>query len=233
MNPFKFSHQTLTPKQRYGGQVIHSERDQFGLIQVVDSPICRSLHFDTAVKQSRYFFHAPLTLAFEYQQVLEQQLWHHAQQRPLNSLLMLGVGGGSLASKLHIMFPKLQMTLVDLRQSVIDIAHDFFHLPMHPHIQTLSEDAAVFMQAPPQRYDAIIVDLFDAQGMPEVFTQPVFLQQLIHASALPGLLLINLWQSTPEPTLRVIQHMETFGNITLLPIHSSKNLILQYRPVAQ
>lgn len=229
MNPFKFSRQTLTPKQRYGGEIIHSERDAHGLIQVIDSPICRSLHFDTAVKQSRYFFHAPLTLAFEYQQVLEQQIMDYAHRQPLRHLLMLGVGGGSLASKLHIMFPKLQMTLVDLRQSVIDIAYDFFHLPMQPQIHTLSQDAADFIACPPHTYDAIIVDLFDAQGMPTAFTDASFLNHLIQATAQPGLVLINLWQSTPEPTLKVIQHMETVGPITLFPIQSSKNLILHYQ----
>ncbi|HEY9017099.1 fused MFS/spermidine synthase [Thiomicrospira sp.] len=229
INPFRFSRQTPSPKPRYGGEIIHAERDEYGLIQVIDTQICRSLHFDSAVKQSRYFFQAPLSLAFEYQQVLEQKIADFSYQKPLKNLLMLGVGGGSLASKLFISEPKLQMTLVDLRQSVIDIAHDFFHLPFHKNIQTLAQDAAEFIQHNDQAYDVIVVDVFNENGMPDAFCQAAFLNQLVEQVKAPGLVLFNLWQSTPEPTLKVIQFFESQGPIELFPIHSSKNLILQYQ----
>lgn len=221
--------QATPPKQRYGGEIIHAERDEYGLIQIIDTKICRSLHFDSPVKQSRYFFQAPLNLAFEYQQVLEQKIAEFSYKKPLNSLLMLGVGGGSLASKLFISEPKLQMTLVDLRRSVIDIAHDFFHLPFHTNIKTQAQDAAVFMQHNRQTFDVIVVDVFNEDGMPDEFCQPAFLNQLVKQVKAPGLVLFNLWQSTPEPTLKVIQFFESLGPIELFPINSSKNLILQYQ----
>lgn len=233
INPFRFSRQTPSPKPRYGGEIIHAERDEYGLIQVIDTQICRSLHFDSAVKQSRYFFQAPLSLAFEYQQVLEQKIAEFSHQKPLRNLLMLGVGGGSLASKLFISEPKLQMTLVDLRQSVIDIAHDFFHLPFHANIQTQALDAADFIQHNDQAYDVIVVDVFNEDGMPDAFCQAAFLNQLVQQTKAPGLVLFNLWQSTPEPTLKVIQFFESLGPIELFPINSSKNLILQYQVTSQ
>jgi spermidine synthase len=214
-------------KTRYGGEVIHSERDPFGLIQIIDSKICRSLHFDTAVKQSRYFFQAPLTLAFEYQQVMEQKLNDFSFQYPLKRILMLGVGGGSLASKLFISQPKLEMTLIELRQSVIEIAHDFFHLPIHSRIRTVCQDAVEFVMDAEiwESYDAIVLDAFDSEGIPEALTQPVFLEKLLKLKQPNGLLLVNLWQSTPEPTLKVIQTLEKHAQIELTPINSSKNLV--------
>jgi len=220
----------LKPKRRYSGEIIHTERDEFGLIQVIDSPICRSLHFDTEVKQSRYFFQAPLNLAFEYQQVIEQQLWIQHLKTPIKNLLMLGVGGGSLASKLFISHPKLQMTLVDLRPTVIDIAHDFFYLPIHSRIQTHAMDAAEFINTNTAQFDVIVVDVFDEDGMPEPFSQPPFLNALINQLEPGNAILFNLWQSTPEPTLEVINFFEKApkGLVELLPIQSSKNLILHY-----
>lgn len=224
-NPFRISR----AKQRFGGEIIHSERDQYGLIQVIDSPICRSLHFDTPVKQSRYFFNAPYQLAFEYQQVMEQRLNEFSKSHALKRLLMLGVGGGSLASKLFISQPKLEMTLVDLRQSVIDIAHDFFHLPFHSRIQTHCDDAGEFVHQQSGYYDAIVVDAYDESGLPSVFTQADFLEALLCQTRTPGLVLFNLWQSTPEPTLKVIQYFDQHGEIDLYPTKSSKNLVLLYR----
>lgn len=219
----------VRPKLQFGGEIIHAELDEFGLIQVIDSPICRSLHFNTAVKQSRYFFQSPLSLAFEYQQVLEQRILQHYYQTPTQHLLMLGTGGGSLASKLYISLPKLHMTLVDLRASVIDIAYDFFHLPQHPNIQTLSQDAQDFINHKSQSYDVIVVDLFNAKGMPQVFSQPAFLSPLLECCRPNGAIFFNLWQSTPAPTLSVIKFFEPLGNFQLHPIKSSKNLVLQFQ----
>ncbi len=232
LNKLRFSRQTITPKQRYGGEIVHSERDEHGLIQVIDSPICRSLHFDTAVKQSRYFFQAPFSLAFEYQQVMEQKLDAFHYQHNIKRLLMLGVGGATLASKLFISHPKLDMTLVDLRRSVIDIAHDYFHLPIDQRIKTITADAAEFVQHQGMGYDAVIVDIFDAQGIPQPFTEAAFLDALCQQLRAPGLVLFNLWQSSPEPTLKVIKHFESIGKIELFPIHSSKNIVLSYRKAA-
>ncbi|WFE68230.1 fused MFS/spermidine synthase [Thiomicrospira sp. R3] len=222
------------PKLRYGGEILHSERDSFGRIQVIDSSICRSLHFDSAVKQSRYFFQAPLSLAFEYQQVIEQQLWLRQIQKPLKHLLMLGTGGGSLASKLFISHPKLMMTLIDLRPSVIEIAHDFFHLPIHSRIQTHAMDATLFIQQDTEYYDVIVIDVFDQKGMPEAFSQRPFLQNLVKKLHSESMVLFNLWQSTPQPTLDVIQFFEGLstnkqGLLQIHPIKSSNNLILEFK----
>ncbi|WP_044412017.1 fused MFS/spermidine synthase [Thiomicrospira microaerophila] len=230
---FKKAKLVDNPVHRYGGEVVHTEQDEFGLIQVIDSPICRSLHFDSAVKQNRYFFKAPMSLAFEYQQIIEQQLWQRHIEKPLQNLLMLGVGGGSLASKLFISHPQVRMTLVELRPTVIEIAHDFFHLPIHSRIQIHTRDAAVFIEDNLDEYDVIVVDVFDDDGMPTPFSQPPFLNNLLNQLQPGNMLLFNLWQSTPEPTLAVIDFFEKAsqnqpGLVELIPIKSSNNLILSY-----
>lgn len=232
LNPFRMlGRNTTTPKQRYGGKIVHSERDQYGLIQVVDTSVCRSLHFESAVKQSRYFFNAPMTLAFEYQQMLEQCLNEFSYRHSPTKLLMLGVGGGSLASKIFLSQPKLHMTLVDIRQSVLDIAHEYFHLPVDDRIQTHCYDASEFVHDFDDRYDVIVIDLYDSYGMPPVFSELPFLDALMAQLNAPGLVLFNLWQSTPESTLKIIEYFEQRerGQLELFPINTSENLILQYQ----
>ncbi len=87
-----------TPK----GQIIHSVRDGFGLIEVVDTQVARSLYFGTRVEQSRLYFNAPMTLAFEYQEALMESILEHPAA--INRLLTLGLGGGSLPAQMHHIF---------------------------------------------------------------------------------------------------------------------------------
>lgn len=215
-----------TPK----GQIIHSVRDGFGLIEVVDTQVARSLYFGTRVEQSRLYFNAPMTLAFEYQEALMEAILEHPAA--INRLLTLGLGGGSLPAQMHHIFPKCQQTVVELRPAVIDIAYRYFHLPETPHIDTREADAYMFVLQETERYDIIVIDLYDGDSMPPEFTDEIFLLALQKLTRPGGLLLFNLWKGTPEKTLRVIRFWEemTDCEITMREIHSSNNLILSVKP---
>lgn len=235
LNFFKFGSKTKA-KTKFGGKLIHSCRDEFGLIQVVETTDTRSLHFDSSVQQSQIFLHAPMTLAFNYQQQLEtlvlnatNQAWLQGKQ--LENILMLGVGGGTLASKLFLSLPKTNFTLVDLREKVLQVAHDFFYLPIDSRINTEVADASEFLQqsygAQPAKFEVIIVDIYNEFGLPSFVTKNEFLNQLINAQ--PGLVLINLWQSDPKSCLKIIEFFKQQpGELELFPIEPSKNLILSY-----
>ncbi len=122
--------------------------------------MARSLYFGTRVEQSRLYFNAPMTLAFEYQEALMEAILEHPAA--INRLLTLGLGGGSLPAQMHHIFPKCQQTVVELRPAVIDIAYRYFHLPETPHIDTREADAYMFVLQETERYDIIVIDLYDA-----------------------------------------------------------------------
>lgn len=182
-------------------EILYQDHDEFGQIKVVDYKTYRSLFFDTPVEQSRYYFDAPMTLAFEYQQAIESQILEHLAQFGGANVLMLGMGGGSIASHLHALQPQLQIHIVELRQSVIDVAYDYFYLPKTPEIEVSHEDALIYLQNPARRYDIIIVDLFDDDGVPPPFIAKAFQQNLQQALNNNGLILFNLW-AHPEPQIQ-------------------------------
>lgn len=222
--------------KRYGSELIFCERDEWGLIEVVENTEMRALHFGSPVEQSAYYFHAPFTFAHEYQEVLFDQILNWAEDYPVGELLLLGLGGGSLVSQLHPCFPDTKMTAVELRQTVIDVAYQFFHLPQSPLIQCVAEDANLFVIQAKQRYDVIIVDLYDEHGMPPDFTTEAFQRALQKLFAQPhSLLLINLWQTTPKACLPVLHYWEDWvqqmpnAQLKTHAIASSQNLILEVR----
>lgn len=215
------------PKLKYGGELIHAARDEFGLIQVVETLDTRSLHFGSSVQQSQILLNAPFTLAFNYQQKLEEILNYYGYQNALKQLLMLGVGGGTLATKLFFSQPKLQQQLVDLRPAVIEIAQQYFQLPEDPRIRISCQDAQDFIQQNQQLFDAIVIDIYNEFGLPDFVTSEQFLNQVLAQQ--PGLVLINLWQSDPSSCLKIIEFFKHLpGELELHPIEPSKNLILQY-----
>ncbi len=233
---------------QFDGEIIHSARDEFGLIQVVQNHTTRKLYFDSPVEQSCLYLHAPMQLNFEYQQRivdLLNQHQTHQNRHPENSpyrVLMLGMGGGSIAHYLNHLYPAINITVVELRQAVIDCAYGYFHFPDEPEVDAICEDAIEFVAQNNHPYDVIIVDIFDAHGSPEAMTQNQFHQNLFHNLNAKGILLYNLWfewneanpnrqKPTPE-TQSVIEYWQAEnanGDLVLnrYNIASSQNLIYQ------
>ena len=241
---------------KYDGMTIFSERDEFGLIEVVENRVTRKLYFDSPIEQSCVYMNAPMTLNFEYQEKIIEQVQHFAQakkgKRPVR-VLMLGMGGGTMAFHLFHTLPNLQMTVVELRQTVIDCAYRFFQLPNEPEIEAVQADAIRFMAENvaeenfvenDSRYDSIIVDIFDAAGLPSALSDIEFQKNLWKSLNSPGQVIFNLWyqwdakQSNGKPipteqTQNLLAFWETMSNentdciLNRYNIQSSQNLILE------
>lgn len=237
---------------KYDGLTIYSARDEFGLVEVVENRATRKLYFDSPIEQSCLYLNAPMTLNFEYQEKIIDCVQRFAQRQPKHQpirVLMLGMGGGSMAHHLFHTLPNLQMTVVELRQIVIDCAYRFFHLPDAPEIDVVNEDALSFIADNQHHYDCIIVDIFDAQGLPSALSDLSFQEHLGQSLKSRGQLLFNLWYQwdekrsdgkpipTPE-TEAVVQYWQTQSQqnptnqntdclVNRYNIQSSQNLIVE------
>ena len=85
-------------------------------------------------------------------------------------VLMIGCGGGTLATMLHVQ--GVRVTVVDLHQMSFDIARKYFHMPAD--IPCHVADGIEYLKSHRHRHDAIILDAFGEGGMPDVFMQPAF-----------------------------------------------------------
>lgn len=189
---------------KFGGTVIHKARDEFGMIEVIENRTLRKLHFDSPVEQSCIFRNAPMTLNFEYQQKIVALVNEHFQEinQPQGyRILMLGMGGGTMAHHLYHALPDVQVTIVELRQIVIDVAYRFFQLPDVPEIESVQADAIVYvaelaqqcLQDSAHQFDCIMVDIFDAHGIPSELCDIGFHQQIQQCINPRGRVIYNLW----------------------------------------
>jgi SAM-dependent methyltransferase len=92
------------------------------------------------------------------------------RQAGAKDVLMIGCGGGTLATMLTRVGVKV--TVVDLHKLSFDIARDYFHMPAD--IPCKVADGFAYLKKHRRRHDALVLDAFGADGMPEKFRSAGF-----------------------------------------------------------
>lgn len=207
------------------GILVHAIRDADGLIEVIDDAGTRSLYFGTRARQSSMRLADPLALPLAYTRNMLAALLF--QPRPCR-ILLIGLGGGSLARFLLGYFPESFIDCIESRPAVVDLARRFFQLPMHDHLDIHVGDGADFMGAcPTAYYDLILIDAFGGDGINPGVCSPVFFSATRRALAPGGVASTNLWAS-PDAALRtILANMAAGfeGQILRLPVAERANII--------
>jgi predicted O-methyltransferase YrrM len=124
----------------------------------------------------------PSNLVFHYERLMS--LAFALCPRPLSALL-LGVGGAAMWRFMRAYLPECAPTLVDADDSVAAIARRWFYLGQPVVVET----AQRFLAGNTQRFDAVLVDLYDSRG-PASFNEE-FWGRCIDALAPGGCLATN------------------------------------------
>jgi spermidine synthase len=89
----------------------------------------------------------------------------------LNSCLILGFGGGTVAKLIRKNCPKAKITGVDIDPIMIDLGKKYLKLDDY-NIKTIVGDAVTFPNLPKfpnSKFDLIIIDLYNGDRFPEKF----------------------------------------------------------------
>lgn len=148
----------------------------------------------------------------------------HLPKKP--SILVLGVGGGTVMRLLNKQWSEARFTAVDIDATMIDIAKQFFGFDTFPHIQFVVCDALGFIQnATPKAYDCLVIDLFIGRIIPSFVSSPSFYQSLRRSLKPGGILLINYLREydyqRKSDTLKNELHKQ-FQEVADLPISNNR-----------
>lgn len=160
-------------------------------MRVVDEKGFRSLYFDNRMVYSRILLAYPLWLCLPcYRHILACLLFNGAPRR----VLEIGLGGGSLTKFFLNYFPSCYLEAVDSDPEMAGVAHQFFFLPKNHRLKTYCADGEAFVtsrQNTASRYDLILVDAFDHEGMSRsVYVRKFFLETKVLLSR-SGVIAIN------------------------------------------
>jgi 2-polyprenyl-3-methyl-5-hydroxy-6-metoxy-1,4-benzoquinol methylase len=131
------------------------------------------------------------------------------RQAKCRRVLMIGCGGGTLATMLHR--AGVDVTIVDIDPSSFEVARQYFHMPNE--IECHVADGRAFLRKGATLYDAVVLDAFSKQVVPKHLLTPSFFA-LVKSRMRPrgSIFLINLIVADDDDPLpfRVARNMGHF-----------------------
>ena len=138
---------------------------------VQETALSKSMVFSDIDIQSRMSVARPDELQFEYTRLMMGVLLFQPQPK---RVLMVGLGGGSLAKFCYKHLLDAHITVVEINPHVIALRQSFCIPDDDARFQVVQMDAAHFMAQTEQAFDVVFVDGFDQHGMPEQLCSPQF-----------------------------------------------------------
>ncbi|MES2129917.1 MAG: transferase spermidine synthase [Pseudomonadota bacterium] len=113
-------------------------------------------------------------------------------------IIMVGLGGGSLAKFCYRHFPATAITVIELRADVIALREQFCVPPDDARFRVVHADAAQYMARLADSADVLVVDGFDERGLPPVLGSPKFYADCRRALLPGGVLVKNIFSYDPN-----------------------------------
>lgn len=110
----------------------------------------------------------------------------------MNKILVLGVAGGSviktLVDEIHF---EGKITGVEIDKAIIEIANEYFHLDQIQNLEIIIDDAFEFVLKTKDKYDLIIIDVFQDVRMPNFLFEKFFIDRICYLLNSKGFILFN------------------------------------------
>jgi len=132
----------------------------------------------------------------------------------VNSVLLLGLGGGCVIDSLRNKFLyQNNITAVELDATIIKIAQEEFGIKTTDNLNIIHQDAFVFVKETVANFDVILVDIFIDQKVPEQFYSDLFCHQIYRILNLNGNIIFNLGMSSlsTDQIAKVTKHFKQKG----------------------
>lgn len=156
---------------------------------VVDEGGVRSLHFTRGEVQSSMRAGRPDELELDYTRTMMGFLLLNPRPRAIG---MIGLGGGSLAKFCHRHLASSRITVVENNPGVIAL-RDQFGIPCDDgRFTVVNGDGGAFIGERAGAFDVLLVDAFDASGLPPQLCSQAFYDGCFRALVPGGLLVANL-----------------------------------------
>lgn len=185
----------------------------------------RSLHIGSDTIQSSMRIARPNDLELSYTRSMMGFLLFNA--RPAR-VLMVGLGGGSLAKFIYHRLPWVAIEVVEINPRVVAIARQYFHVPPDDERLTIIVgDGAEYMARDGRTSDVIAVDGYDGESQVEELSGEAFYEACRGRLAAGGILVVNLWGSDRNFDEMLLRIEASFpGGTVCLPAEKPGNVIV-------
>ena len=149
------------------------------------------------------------------QRVLKKGLKYIGYERIQNfqSILVLGVAGGSVIETLkkEVKFEG-RITGVEIDAAVIELARKYFGLGNYKNVSIVNDDAFEFVLKTKEKYDLIIIDIFQDTTMPNFLFEDFFINRINFLLNINGFILFNTMVLGYQDRRRNVEYKNKFDS---------------------
>ena len=185
----------------------------------------RSLHIGSDTVQSAMRIAAPNDLELSYTRSMMAFLLFN--DKP-TSVLMIGLGGGSVAKFIYHRMPWTTIRAIELRERVLTVARRYFDVPQNDErFEVIIGDGVEFASRPKVCADLVVVDGYDGESHVQALATVAFYRDCHDRLNQGGMLVVNLWGGDREfnETLKRIEQAFPVGTLCL-PAEKPGNVIV-------
>lgn len=168
----------------------------------------------------------PDEMVFNYTKMAMASLFLNANPK---SILIVGMGGGTLPTALHDMYPDAQITSVDIDPAVVAVAKKYFDFTESENNKVVVRDARLFIKREAlknKQYDLVILDAFGSDYIPEHLTTVEFLEEVKSVMSPNGVISANTFSSSRLYQHELSTYENVFGEFYVLQMPASGNRVL-------
>lgn len=204
---------------------VHKAVSDFEMVEVTEMDGVRSMHLGSPTIQSSMSVKDPFALVLAYSWGALSSLLFKPDAR---KLLLVGLGGGSIAKYVWKHCPQIKQTVVELNPQVIQVARSHFFVPDDDaRLQIIEGDGIAYLQQHPGSVDWLMMDAFGSNGLPPDFCTQAFFDDCADALTPDGLFTINLWGSDKRFDIYMQRMEQTFEQrVLMMPTGKPGNIIV-------
>lgn len=184
----------------------------------------RYLHFDLDNVQSVMRHDDPDALCLAYTRKMMTFLLYNDEPR---RMLLLGLGGGSLAKFCFRHLPAAKITVLEIDPDVLSLRKEFQVPADDERFRVVQGDGVAYIAQPATREDVILVDACDRNGLSPTLAAPDLYANLRRRLTVGGVLVMNICGEDLEVESHLARIRGVFGErLISLPAKEDGNLIV-------
>ena len=178
--------------KKFKDKILFKKKSNFHDIKVVENEIGRFLHYSNTyqagiIKTEYYKGNLPYINYF---------LLPYLCKKNIKKVLLIGLGSGKIVNDLFKLYPNIScFDIVDIEENIIAIAQKYFNFNLNKNSHFHLQDAFVYLKENKKKYDLIIVDVANNDGIEERFLKQEYFDLVKSRLKKSGLFISNICSS--------------------------------------
>jgi spermidine synthase len=199
-------------------------RDELTQPYIFETLYERRMHFTNQATQSAMLLADPDALISQYTRKMMSFLLFNPTPA---HIVMIGLGGGSLAKFCYRHLPRSRITVVEINEDVIAMREEFCVPKDDERFRVVHDDGARYFEQFDEPMDVLLIDAFDADGIALSLAKSDFYSSAARQLTENGMFVMNFWGPCQRYVDNLVQARAAFGDsLLLVPVSGDVNVLL-------